>query len=1143
MKSILYIFLFCLFLTQFHYSQWTNQNPVPDVNDLWSTFFVDDSTGWIVGSGGFIKKTTNAGNEWIQQYSSTTLILKSVQFADRNTGWICGEAWLILKTTDGGTNWDSLASGTTQHLSDIHFYDADTGYVAGFNGTILKTTNGGLSWISLFSGTTNDLYSMDFVDAFIGYAAGEVNDTSSVIKTTDGGVSWIDKSGGFPVTSGSCLTVEFIDANTGFIGGGDSYSFLYKTSDGGNTWGGSLSPLKVEQTEKDNNERLSVYPYPVGINSIYFRDINNGWYVRWSSTDNYIHRTTDGGITWEYQRNLWERALLSVFVTQDGKGLAVGTRGLIYLKAQSDSDWSQLLSGSYENIQSIYFFGGNIGWAGGTRWGNPYKGVIYKTTNGGKQWKTQLQTGISSFSRCFYFINESLGWLAKSNGVPQELTGAGIYRTTDGGENWISVHPAGDFSSLFFINQDTGWVTSDYGSSSSYGIYKSIDGGVILEKKSSVSSSSIYFSDFYNGWAVGLSGILKSTDGGETWITKSSSAASYVRFYNSNVGMCVSSGAVLVSTDGGETWTTKSSPSLQTINFINPVTVWGYTSEGTLYKTTNLGDTWEILNTGLGSGETAFFINEYMGWVGGLNGTMFKYSIEPPKPPVWSNQIAVKDAGGIESSQVLTFGQHIDATDSIDTSLGEYEIPPPPPSGIFDVRFNLPTYPPPIVSSLIDYRDSAKTDIVWDMTFQPRSGGYPMMFGWDSTSFPQGTFYLKDRINGSLVNVNMKNQSSYVLTNPVITSLSINYRGASSIVDVNNGWNIISVPLIAEDMSLSNLYPTATSLAYRYDGGYFSEDTLAGGVGYWLKFDANEEIQIYGLTQGETVPLQEGWNMFGVYEIDIPVTQLTTTPPGIIATYFFKYDDGYYIADTLKSGQGFWVRVTDDGVLNLNGSSLEKDGEAEQFSAKLDQDWGRIKINDSKGRSVTLYATEEKTDLSLFDLPPLPPTGIFDVRYSNRRLSEDIRSEKIIQISSGSYPITIKAEGINILVRDRINGNLLNEVLIDGEEIKIMNSKITSIQISGKVTGGLPATYELFQNYPNPFNPTTKIKFAVPKESDVNLSIYNVLGELVTTLINGQMQVGYHEYDFNASKLSSGVYIYRIKAGDFVETKKMIVIK
>jgi hypothetical protein len=86
-------------------------------------------------------------------------------------------------------------------------------------------------------------------------------------------------------------------------------------------------------------------------------------------------------------------------------------------------------------------------------------------------------------------------------------------------------------------------------------------------------------------------------------------------------------------------------------------------------------------------------------------------------------------------------------------------------------------------------------------------------------------------------------------------------------------------------------------------------------------------------------------------------------------------------------------------------------------------------------------------------------------------------------------------------------------------------------------------SYSLSQNYPNPFNPSTIIKFTVPKESNINLSIYNVLGELVLTVVNAEMKPGYYEYEFNASCLASGVYLYRIAAGSFVETKKMILMK
>ena len=89
----------------------------------------------------------------------------------------------------------------------------------------------------------------------------------------------------------------------------------------------------------------------------------------------------------------------------------------------------------------------------------------------------------------------------------------------------------------------------------------------------------------------------------------------------------------------------------------------------------------------------------------------------------------------------------------------------------------------------------------------------------------------------------------------------------------------------------------------------------------------------------------------------------------------------------------------------------------------------------------------------------------------------------------------------------------------------------------------LPVTYNLFQNYPNPFNPTTKIKFALLERENVNLSIYSLLGEKVAELINMEMDAGYHEADWNASKFASGVYFYQIKAGSFIRTKKLLLLK
>ena len=89
----------------------------------------------------------------------------------------------------------------------------------------------------------------------------------------------------------------------------------------------------------------------------------------------------------------------------------------------------------------------------------------------------------------------------------------------------------------------------------------------------------------------------------------------------------------------------------------------------------------------------------------------------------------------------------------------------------------------------------------------------------------------------------------------------------------------------------------------------------------------------------------------------------------------------------------------------------------------------------------------------------------------------------------------------------------------------------------------LPTEFALEQNYPNPFNPSTTFKYEIPKESYITLKVYDILGREVATLVNGQQKAGYYEIDWNASNNSSGVYFYKIQAGGFVDTKKMIWVK
>jgi len=90
---------------------------------------------------------------------------------------------------------------------------------------------------------------------------------------------------------------------------------------------------------------------------------------------------------------------------------------------------------------------------------------------------------------------------------------------------------------------------------------------------------------------------------------------------------------------------------------------------------------------------------------------------------------------------------------------------------------------------------------------------------------------------------------------------------------------------------------------------------------------------------------------------------------------------------------------------------------------------------------------------------------------------------------------------------------------------------------------GVPTEFSLMQNYPNPFNPTTTIRFALPNESNVRLTVFNILGQEVAALFEGHLNAGNHKVEFDASKLNSGMYLYRIEAGSFVSVKKMLLMK
>jgi hypothetical protein len=290
----------------------------------------------------------------------------------------------------------------------------------------------------------------------------------------------------------------------------------------------------------------------------------------------------------------------------------------------------------------------------------------------------------------------------------------------------------------------------------------------------------------------------------------------------------------------------------------------------------------------------------------------------------------------------------------------------------------------------------------------------------------------------------------------------------------------------------------------------------------------------------DPIPAAEGWNMIGGYENNAATSGLTTTPPGLISGSVFGYSGGYNPVDTLVPGYGYWIKLTGDGVINIPSAPLSKT--TTDVVEYFKEDWGKIIITDNAGISYTLYAVNGEVELNNYELPPVPPAGMFDIRYGSGRIAEDINSSiQSIEMTGLEYPVSVKVENMSITLQDE-SGKEINAELAPGEIITIKNNSINKLMVlSGEI--GVPIEYALEQNYPNPFNPSTVIKFSVPEATNVTLTIYNTLGQKITELVNTKLEAGRYSYQWEANSAATGIYIYELRTDDFVSMKKMVLLK
>ncbi len=400
------------------------------------------------------------------------------------------------------------------------------------------------------------------------------------------------------------------------------------------------------------------------------------------------------------------------------------------------------------------------------------------------------------------------------------------------------------------------------------------------------------------------------------------------------------------------------------------------------------------------------------------------------------------------------------------------------------------------------------------------------------------------------------------LGNPALVQTSQNpftlyFRGG--IMHLTPGWNMVSLPSRPYVNLVGGIFTAphaAVCDVYSYNPPGYSiltcGDSMTAGSGYWIRYPRPDTILFAGDSlQTVQIPLEKGWNLIGSITEPVPVSSLSADSGTGIGpdSRVFTYQNGYRVSDTLLPGIGYWIKSDTSGILTLSSSSAvipKQVADAGDDRTVLHT----LKFRDAVGGSEELqYGTGTNRDQDRsYGLPPLPPEGSFDVRFSSQSSAaycagNTMAEEFVILLQGIAYPLRLSASGSRdgnwAVVVDGVVTPLMagHDIVIDKPVRQIL------LRFTNSGSPARPEKYALFQNYPNPFNPSTAITYDVPEPSHISVKIYTMLGQEIAALVDREMAAGHHSAIWNASGMPSGLYILQMKSGGFVSTRKMLLLR
>lgn len=873
---------------------------------------------------------------------------------------------------------------------------------------------------------------------------------------------------------------------------------VFRSTDGGSTWSSytqGSSTLRAVQTMGDNI---------------------------WIAGDNgMFQRSTDAGVTWTFEAINNGRALRGLDFFSSLKGCVVGDSGLIVLTSDGGLTWTtpstSIESTVRKNLNGVAFANALTGYIVGAR------GTAIKTTDGGLTWSSII--GLS--------VDKSfLSVAAKNETVIITGVDGQCWKSTDGGETWnalkFQTDSHSDVTDVFMVNSDSVYFVGGGGY-----IRQTINGGASFrwgQHGLHAPLHSIFFFDRLRGWACGEKNnvVLRTTDGGLTWQMPNGTTVNYVWNQKLSASSSIGNTFAISPLDKNRLY-------LALGRFI--------------YMSTDIGETWTqtaVISPNSGSTHS-FYIspkdtNQYVvAFTGGGDRIMYSSN----RGLTWSSPII----RGFSS-----YGMPLE----MDRSHPDTLIFGPEDGYLYisrDFGASWDTLSHPGFNSPCDLqivRDSA--EIMWVGDSGPSrisrstNGGqnWTLMLDGGSSEIP------------TIANSNMLNNQGFAtMWGSGGVQKTTNYGATwSATASTGSAWGVD----IAKDdpnVVMFGVYGGGLSYLSTNAGGSFTSTSLTG---------SNYAIMAYD--RATFFAQQSG----GVFKMSI--------------TYIVPTSNTQILNVVAPNGGENWVFGTTKQVRwsSSNVSALKI-----EYSLSPGSTWQTIaasipaasgSFNWAIPNTPTTEARIRITDVA--DATPLDTSNLsFSISVAGITSQPNILSFGEVGIGSTKMDtVSITNNGTATLIVSSVSTGSAyftpgrtaftlppgatdtlsvsfspsdQQTYLDTLQLNTNSPGFTlRIPLSGTGTTTssvgdpyLPASYVLEQNYPNPFNPGTTIAYELPRESFVVLKIFNTLGQEVATLADGIRPAGRYTVQFPLSGeiLPSGIYMYRLQAGDFISQRKMLLIK